>query len=115
MASTASKAFWGFIFYVKHNPFKSIDNMTENDFDEMVRQYAAVNVTGGPITAATAKDLPDFYGYGDVDISTDLYFPKKGSTTRWATDGNGVATSTTFKLNITAVEQASYPEEHVGE
>ena len=115
MASTADKVFWGFIFYVKNNPFKSIDNMTENDFDAMVKQFAAVNVTGGPITAATAPDYPDHYGYGTVDISTDLYFPKKGSTTRWAADAGGVATSTTFALNMVALKSASYPEEHDGD
>jgi len=115
MASTASKVFWGFIFYVKHNPHKSMDAMTEDDFDEMVKQFAAVNVTGGPITAATAKDAANHYGYGDVDISTDLYFPKKGTTTHWAADAGGIATSTTYLLNMAAVKQAQYPEDHRGE
>lgn len=119
MASTPSKAFWGFIFYVKNNPFKSIDNMTENDFDEMVRQFAAVNETTGAITPATAPDAAGHYGYGDVNIAGDLHFPKKGSTgatpTRWAATDTGVDCSTTYALNMAALKEASYPEEHIGE
>lgn len=110
MATSIDKVFWGFIFYVKNNPFKSIDNMTENDFDEMVRQYAAVNESA-PITAATAPDYPDHYGYGTVDIAGDLYFPKKGTTTRWAADTAGVATAATHALNMAALKSASYPED----
>lgn len=115
MSSTADKVFWGFVFYVKHNPFKSIDNMTENDFDAMVKQFAAVNVSGGPITAAKAPDTVDYYGYGTVNLSGDLHFPKKGvAGVRWAVDNAGVDCSTTYKLNLVAVKQASYPEEHLG-
>jgi hypothetical protein len=114
MASSTTKAFWAFIFYVKNNPFKSIDNMTENDFDEMVRQFAAVNETDG-ITVATAPDLPDFYGYGTVNIGTEINFPKKGTTTRWADDAGGIPGSTTYLLNLVQLKSASYPEEHLGE
>lgn len=120
MTITADKVFWGFIFYVKNNPFKSIDNMTENDFDAMVKQFAAVNVTNGPITAAKAPDLADYYGYGTVDISgagaAALHFPKKGDAgVRWALDNAGVDVSTTYALNMVALKSASYPEEHLGE
>ena len=113
MASSTTKVFWAFIFYVKNNPFKSIDNMTENDFDAMVTQFAAVNVTDG-ITAATAPDAPDTYGYGTVNIGTEINFPKKGSTTRWAADAGGVPGSTTYLLNLVQLKSASYPEEHLG-
>lgn len=116
MAITADKVFWAFIFYVKHNPFKSIDNMTENDFDAMVKQFAAVNKTQGPITEATAQDLADYYGYGAVDISGNLHFPKRNGTTgRWAGDDAGVDCSTTYLLNKVAVKQASYPEEQANQ
>jgi len=115
MAATADQTLWGFIMYVKNNPFKSIDNMTENDFDAMVKQFVAVNVTAGTLTVATAQDLADYYGYGAIDFGT-LDFPKKnGTTSRWATDGAGVACSTTYALNMTAVKQASYPEEQAGQ
>ena len=112
MAATADKIFWSFIFYVKHNPHKSIDNMTENDFDAMVKQFAAVNVTSGTLNEATAKDEPNYYGYGAVSY-VDADFPSKTST-GWAADGAGIACSTTYALNLAAVKQASYPEDHVG-
>lgn len=115
MAATADQTFWGFVMYVTNNPFKSIDNMTEDDFWAMVEQFAAVNVTASTITVATDRALADYYGYGAVDFGT-LDFPKKnGTTSRWATDGAGVACSTTYALNMTAVKQASYPEEQAGQ
>jgi hypothetical protein len=110
MAATADQTFWGFVMYVTNNPYKSMDDMTLDDFWEMVKQFAAVNVTASTITVATARDLADYYGYGAVDFGT-LDFPKQGTTSRWATDGNGVACSTTYALNMAAVKQASYPEE----
>lgn len=115
MAATADQAFWAFIMYVTHNPFKSIDNMTENDFWAMVEQFAAVNVTAG-LTASTSRTLADYYGYGAVDFGSELDFPaRNGTTSRWATDGNGIAVSSTYALNIAAVKQASYPEEQAGQ
>lgn len=115
MAATADQTLWGFIMYVKNNPYKSIDNMTENDFDAMVKQFVAVNVTAGTLSVATDKQLADYYGYGAVDFGT-LDFPKNnGTTARWATDGTGIACSTTYALNIAAVKQASYPEEQAGQ
>ncbi len=111
MAATADKIFWSFIMYVKNNPHKSIDNMNENDFDAMVKEFAAVNVTSGTLTVATAPDLADFYGYGAVSY-VDADFPKKTSS-GWAADGTGIACSTTYALNIVAVKQAGYPEDHV--
>ena len=116
MAVSGDKTFWGFIFYVKNNPFKSIAAMNEDDFDAMVKAYAAVNTGQVTMTVATAKDYPDYYGYGAVDVSTDLHFPAKGTSgARWAADNAGVDTSTTYALNIAAVKTASYPEEHLGE
>lgn len=115
MAASADEAFWSFIMYVTNNPFKSIDNMTEDDFWAMVKQFAAVNVTAG-LTAATARDLANYYGYGAVDFGSEMDFPKRnGTTSRWATDGAGVAVSTTYALNMVAVKKASYPEEQAGQ
>ena len=113
MAATADQTLWAFIMYVKNNPFKSMDAMTENDFDAMVKQFVAVNKTQatGNLTEATALDWPNHYGYGAVSYG-DLDFPKRdGTTARWAADGTGIACSTTYALNMTAVKQASYPEE----
>lgn len=114
MVASADEAYWAFIMYVTNNPHKSIDNMTEDDFWAMVKEFAAVNVTAG-ITAATARDLADYYGYGIVDFGSELDFPaSNGTTSRWATDGNGIAVSTTYALNMAQVKQASYPEDAAG-
>ena len=116
MAATPTQIFWSFVMYVKNNPHKSIDNMNETDFDEMVRQFAAVNVTAG-ISVATAPALANYYGYGVVDFNTgtsSMYFPAKGTTTHWAADAAGIVCSTTYALNMIAVKQAQYPEDHRG-
>ena len=117
MAATADETLWAFIMYVKNNPFKSMDVMTEKDFDAMVKQFMLVNATTatGNLTAQTALDFPNHYGYGVVDYG-DIDFPKRNGTTgRWAGDGAGVDTSTTYALNIVAVKQASYPEEQANQ
>lgn len=119
MAASADEVLWGLVFYLKNNPHKSMDAMTEDDFDEMVRQFVAVNVTAGTLTVATAKDFPNYYGYGTVNLiaggAVTLDFPAKGTTTHWAADTAGIACSTTYLLNIAAVKQAQYPEDHRGE
>jgi len=38
MTATADQTFWAFIMYVTNNPYKSMDNMTEDDFWAMVKQ-----------------------------------------------------------------------------
>jgi len=119
MAATATETLWGLVMYLKNNPHKSIDAMTEDDFDEMVRQFVAVNVTAATLTVATAKDWPNHYGYGTVNLiaggGVTLDFPAKGTTTQWAADTAGIACSTTYLLNMAAVKQAQYPEDHRGE
>lgn len=118
MAATADGILWALVFYLKNNPHKSIEAMNEDDFDEMVKQFVAVNVTSGTLTVATKKDTANYYGYGRVDLTvgggTTLDFPAKGTSTRWATDTNGIAVSTTHALNMIAVKQAHYPEDHRG-
>jgi hypothetical protein len=98
MAATADQTFWGFVYWIKHNPYKSIEAMTELDFDEAVKQFAAVNVTAGTLSTS------DPGSYGTLD------WPKKGTTTRYATDGNGVAAVQT----VASCEQSLYPEQHLG-
>ena len=99
MATTTREAFWAFMFYIKHNPHKSIEAMTEQDLDEMALQFAAVNA--GETSIST-----DPLNYGDAD------FPAKGSGVRWATDGAGINTGTTLATKLAAAEQAQYPESH---
>lgn len=119
MAATATETLWALVMYLKNNPHKSINAMTEDDFDEMVKQFVAVNVTAGTLTVATAKDFANHYGYGDVNFiaggGNTLDFPAKGTTTHWAADGLGITCSTTYLLNMAAVRQAQYPEDLRGE
>ena len=101
MATTTREAFWGFIFWITHNPHKSFESMTTDDLLEHAKQYAAVN-------AGETSILTDPLDYGDAD------FPKRGSTTRYASDGTGIATGTDLATNLAAAEQSLYPEEHLG-
>ena len=41
--ASADSIFWGFVHYVKHNPFNTFGSMTAADFDNMVALYAAAN------------------------------------------------------------------------
>ncbi len=100
MATTTREAFWAFIFYIKHNPHKTIDAMNEDDLDAMIEQFAAVNASETSIST-------DPLDYGDAD------FPANGSSVRWATDGAGIDTGTTLATNLAAAEQAQYPETHL--
>lgn len=98
MATTTSEAFWAFIFYIKHNPHKSIEAMTEQDLDAMIVEFAAVNASETSIST-------DPLDYGDAD------FPAKGTApVRWATDGAGIDTGATLAANLAAAEQAQYPD-----
>lgn len=93
MAATADQTFWGFAYWMKHNPVKSIEAMTEQDFDEAVKQFAAVNVTAGTLSTS------DPGSYGTLD------WPKRATATWWAANGAGVAAAQT----TTSCEQSLYP------
>lgn len=97
MAATADQTLWGFRYWLKRNPFKSIEAMNEDDFDAAFNAFVAVNVTQATLSTT------DPGSYGDLD------WPKKGTTTRWAADGAGVAAAQTDA----SCEQSSYPEQHM--
>lgn len=42
-AASADVTFWAFVWYVQHNPFKSVDAMTETDFQNLANAYALEN------------------------------------------------------------------------
>jgi hypothetical protein len=114
MAASSDKTFWGFLFWIKHNPYKSIEAMTWPDLHELARQFAAVNATAQTLTAAGELNGAN-EGFGIVDFSTDIDFPKKGtSPARWATDGNGVAPTTTLAGNKAICSQSLYPGQSLG-
>ena len=112
MVVAADKVFWGFLFWIKHNPYKTIEAMKSDDLYEMAKQFAAVNVTSAGLTVATDKESAN-QGFGVVDFSTDVDFPKYAAATRYATNGNGVDASTTVALNETACAQSLYPDQHI--
>lgn len=51
MAATTVNTFWAFVHYVKNNRFKSVESMTEDDFDAMAEGFARENAI--EITSAT--------------------------------------------------------------
>jgi len=112
MAMSSNKTLWGFAFWLKNNPYRTIEAMTWPDFYEHLKQFIAVNATAQTLTAAPGIDAAN-EGFGIVDFSTDIDFPKQGTTTRYATDGNGVAASTTLALNKAACEQSLYPDQPI--
>lgn len=99
MAANADVTFWGFLYYIKRNPHKSIEAMTVQDLDAMAQLFAKVNKTQSGFTV-TNNVAVDPLSYGTLD------FPKIGGT-----DGSGIsATTPTSRLT----DQALYPEDHLG-
>ncbi len=109
MAVAADKIFWGFLFYVKHNPHKTIEAMTWEDLHAMATSFAKDNATSGGLTAATAISHAN-EGFGVVDFSTDVTFPAYAAATRESVDAGGTAASTTLAANKLICETAMYPE-----
>jgi hypothetical protein len=100
-AATADQTLYGFIYYLKHNPFKSIEaGMTHADLDAMVKAYVTVNASDATLSAAD----PASYG------ATQDY-PKRDTTGAGKADGAGVS-CTTPTTAIT--DQSYYPEQHYG-
>jgi hypothetical protein len=98
--ATADQTLYGFIYWLKRNPFKSIEaGFTFADLDEMVKQYCAVNATDASLSST------DPLSYGDTQ---DI--PKKGSSTRYAADGTGVSFTTPSDA---VCNQSLYPDQHL--
>ncbi len=97
MAASVDETFWAFLYYIKRNPHKSIEAMTEQDLDRMAQLFARINETQCSFTV-TSDVAVDPLSYGTID------FPEKAMT-----DGSGIsATTPTPKLT----DQAYYPESH---
>jgi len=45
MAASTNDTFWAFVHYVKNNRFKTVESMTEDDFDAMAEGFARENST----------------------------------------------------------------------
>lgn len=112
MAVAANKIFWGFLFYVKHNPHKTVEAMTWPDLHAMATAFAKDNATSGTLTAATALTHAN-EGFGVVDFSTDVTFPVYAAATRESVDAGGTAATTTLAGNKLICERSMYPEKHI--
>jgi len=96
--ATANQVLYGFVYWLKHNQFKSVEaGFTHDDLDAMLKAYCTVNATDS--TLVTTDPL----SYG---ASQD--FPKKGGLS----DGAGVSCTTP---SAAICEQSHYPDEHYGE
>lgn len=94
-AATANETLHGFIYWLKRNPFKSIEaGMTHADLDAMVASYVATNKTDATLTA-------DPLSYGATQD-----YPKKGG-------GDGTGVSCTTPSNAVC-SQSLYPDQHYG-
>jgi len=91
MATTmlANASLWGFLAYVKRNPYKQVGGMTFDDLQNMADLYIAANVYGG----AELSSTPSY---------TDSAFP--------TLDGTGTQAADT----AAAGGAAMYPERHRG-
>ena len=94
-AATANETLHGFIYWLKHNPFKSVEaGFTHADLDAMVAAYVATNATDATLTA-------DPLSYGATQD-----FPKAGGG-----DGTGVSATTPSQA---ICDQSHYPDQHYG-
>jgi len=113
MAVDADETFWGFLFWIKHNPYMSIEEMTWPDLHEMAKQFVAVNEDACTFTLATELSSAN-QGFGVVDFSNDsIQFPKYAAATRYAAKGAGQDASTTVALNEAACAASLYPQQHI--
>jgi hypothetical protein len=97
-AATAAETLWGFVYWLKRNPFKSIEaGMTHADLDAMLKSYCTTNATD-----ATLSTDPGAYG------ATQDY-PAFGAT--GLGDGTGVSATTPSNA---ICEQSFYPDQHRG-
>ena len=103
MAITAVNTLYAFVYYLKHNPVKSVEaGFTHADLDNMLDLFCTVN--SGEGTLVTSANDPLSYG-ATMDI------PGK------ANDGSQLPTTAgvSFTTPSQAVcDQAKYPDTHYG-
>lgn len=110
MSIAGDKAFWGFLFYVKHNPYKSVEAMTWEDLHAMAAMWAEDNDSSCELTAATALSSAN-EGFGVVDFSgTGITIPAYAEATRVSEDAGGTAAGASLAANKLICETAMYPE-----
>ena len=100
-AATANQTLHGFIYWLKHNPVKSVEaGFTHDDLDAMVAAYVTLNTTDATLTA-------DPLSYGDAQ---DI--PGKSNDGSQLADGAGILFETPTQA---LCDQSKYPDTHYGE
>lgn len=94
MAATTDQTFWGFLWWLRNNPHKSVEAMTEDDLDAMVLAFVTVNET------LCTFSLTDPAAYGTLE------YPQKDGLS----DGAGVTAAKTQAI----INQSHYPDTHYG-
>lgn len=101
-AATADQTLYGFIYWLKRNPFKSIEaGFTHADLDNMVAAYVKVNATDATLSSS------DPLSYGATQD-----FPTRGKAGAGLADGAGVSATTPTSL---ITDQSQYPDSHTAE
>jgi len=100
-AATADQTLYGFIYWLKHNPVKSVEaGFTHDDLDAMVKAYVTMNATDATLSAA------DPLSYGDAQ---DI--PGKSNDGSQLADGAGILFETPTQA---LCDQSKYPDTHFG-
>ena len=66
----ANATLWGFLAYVKRNPYKSVGGMTFTDLQNMADLYIAQNTDLSSTATYTDSDFPTFDGTGTQAADT---------------------------------------------
>jgi len=110
MAVDADECFWGFLCYVKENPYKDVD---WESLHAMATLWAVDNETAFGLTAATALTHAN-EGLGVVDFSNDsVTFPVYAAATRVSGNAGGTTGGSTLAANKLICAGAMYPEKHI--
>lgn len=100
-AMSSIETLYGFIYWLKRNPHKSIEaGMTHADLDAMVDAFCTVNTTTG--TLSTTDPL----SYGD-----DCDVPGKKNDGSQKLDTAGISFTTPSQA---ICDQSAYPDTHYG-
>ena len=100
--AAAGHAFWGFVWYITHNPHKEIGDMTMDDIDNMAELYYVNNTSA----IGQAKAYSDIHETNTAAAFTGAYYPDLPRSG----DAAGIAATT----SPAAIDQAEYPETHRG-
>ncbi|MBN2591637.1 MAG: hypothetical protein JXA96_17355 [Sedimentisphaerales bacterium] len=58
MAASANDIFWAYNWYIRHNPYKNIDNMTDDDLVRMRDLFVAANSELSTTASYSSAEFP---------------------------------------------------------